>query len=170
MSRATMINNILSRLKGALPHSPVDAAVDFGTNGLFSAFAMSQADPEYRLRVGAEDLAYGIGGSMLGRGLTRFAGRKMFGVADEARLRGVGDIGSMVGDMGLSIFAPRPQVEAMYRARENAGQGQPERDPLTGLPAEEAARIAQNQALSSLLVGANALYTVDDLPRLAGGL
>lgn len=176
MTMLAGLGKLLGRGYQALaPKTALGALGEYGPDVGFSILAGMSADPGYKLGAGAEDLALGLGGSLLGRIGGRFAGQRFMGLRGDD-LAGPMNMGSMIVSAPASIFGPRPFMESMFRERERdaQGPGQPPAAPtelghITGLPAPTAADIMRNQLINSILMGTGVGFSALDAQR-AGGI
>jgi hypothetical protein len=154
--------------------------MDFGPDLYFAANDAFNADPGYKLGMGVESLIPGLGMSLLGRGVGRFAGRRLMGLEGEA-LQTATNVGSMALSIPASMYGPRPVMESMFRAREkrqqpggqssaNAEQPLAPIDSVTGLPAETQSEIMRNQLINSILMGTGTAYGALDAQRAGAAL
>jgi hypothetical protein len=176
MSAMGGLGQLLGRgWKALAPKSVGEALIDFGPDLAFAGFAASQADPGYKFGVGAEDLGLGLGMSLVGRGMGRFAGQRFMGLRGEA-LQMPTNVGSMLVSMPASVFGPRPTMDAMFKARaEQEQQGGQLAAPLepssvAGLPQAAEADLMRNQLINSILMGTSLGAGGLDLQRAGGAL
>lgn len=159
------------------PKSVTEGLIDFAPDLLFAGLAGASADPGYKLGVGAEDFALGFGGSILGRAGGALVGRRLL-KKPVNELTGAINIGSMATSMPLALLGPRPTMDAMFRARQEA-QGAPIEPTQPGAlggtvtPDEAAgqARIMRDQLIASILMGGSlGTGAAFDLSRGGGAL
>ena len=118
---------LLSKIAtGGRAMSKGEAALEFGPDIVMAALTAATlpegVDPMLRAGAGAEDLAYGLGGSLAGRFLGR-RGAALFRPGDDMAAKGIEQVGGMLGGIVPSMMAPRPILnQAIEQAYSRQGQ------------------------------------------------
>lgn len=102
-------------------------ALEYGGNVLGAALTGLMAGggtPGGALAVGAEDLALGLAGSLLGRTAGDLTGRKLLRITDPEKLNMARLAGSMPLEMGIAALSPRPILDGIAAQRAKEAQVQ----------------------------------------------
>ena len=151
---------IAKYLKLLVPKTGTEAALRFGPDLLFAAanaaIAPEGTSREDRGKLAAEDLAIGLGASVLGQMAGAGIGRAMVGkrfaamnAADKARLGSAMTFGDIAAGP-LNMVAPRPIMEDIYQQAALEAQEQQQAETQSQLQERE-------QALIQALLGSGLL-------------
>lgn len=145
------ISSVINRAwQSVKPDSWFDYALDFGPDLAFAARAGLTAPEGWGLPLAAEDLALGLGLSLVGRGVGDVVGRRMFRmdpVRDRDRLNQLRMAGSMTTSFAPALLGFRPVTDQMIRSEEQNLRDQQVKAQ------EEELKLMQEQAVAATLGG-----------------